>query len=170
MQGVVKGGNNDGGGLKSVQYVYVNFNSGAIKDVTISPVNTDLTIVRLKTFNQLYTSFGAVTPELIDGTTVRLTRWTADTRNLYITVIVEQYYSAKSKQTGSYTFSASGTEADVTITSVNAAKTITVANFRGSFASYNYCAFDGNARLKDSTTLGLTGYNTGICVYQILET
>jgi hypothetical protein len=161
------------GSLKNIQRVYVNFNSGTTMDVTIDPVNTSNTIVRLNYNTFLSAKYGAVAPTLINSTTVRLTRGATSASNLYVNVVVEEYYCVKSKQVGSISYSEEAMiEQDVTIDEVDVNKCIIITNIYGNIAATEYMYYHGAGRLKNSTTLGITGGNNGwiqTIVYQILE-
>jgi hypothetical protein len=172
LQGLEKFKIDSGGsGIKNIQYIYVNFNNGTTLDINIDPVNIDKSIVRLSYNTNLSAKWGSVAPELINSTTVRLTRGTATTSNLYIVVIVEEYYNAKSKQTGSVTCAGTSLEQNITITAVDISKTIVVVNSYGNTASTMYGYYVAGGRLINSTTLGLKGYDSYLqtIVYQVLE-
>lgn len=158
-----------GGGIKSVQYVEYLWNSTTTTvDVSISSVVPANTIVIVEQPREINLNYSKSNVELINATTVRLTRHMGGDLAVPIVIKVIEFVSAKSKQTGDTTVNNIASGADVTVSSVNVSKSILIASSLTTISDNNSNYAMLSSTIKNSNTLNFRGWSQ-VVKWQLIE-
>jgi len=155
---------------RTTQYIYGTYinGDGTSKNVAISPVDMDKSVIRVDVFTAADADHGTMVPSFVDSATVNLTRTTASTDTIYYLITVDEYNNVKSKQTGS--IAGASMWATVNINKVNVDRSILVSHIL-STRELDDCEYYAKMhRLSNSNTAEFYAQTTYNTVYwQLLE-
>ena len=156
--------------IKSIQNgeTYISLDDSI--DVTISSVDITKTVVRCNTRPLSSVTIQAThSIELINSTTIRITRYGAGSSASYVYWDVTEYSSLKSKQTGSYTLE--NTSSNVSITTVNLSKTLLIYSYYDAVSVTTFVNGVVGATFLNNSTLTFTQYasNSKVIKWQVIE-
>ena len=119
-----------GAGIKSVQLINYNFlSTEASKDITITSIDTTKSIAIISgKGDNLYKCDDITSVQILNSTTVRLIRGRANGANTVAFVQVIEFYSVKSKQSGTFNLTTTA-EQTLAITSVDIEKSMLIASW-----------------------------------------
>lgn len=175
MQGIVKGGNNDGGSnIKSIQTFYVALGTATLTyDITLSTVDMDKSVVLIDTYNTAseQIKFSSFYAELTSSTNVKVTRYAQPSANtVTVSVTVIEYNNVKSLQRGLKSFDGNPSR-NVTISAVNVDKSLIFISKSSATTTAGFIIPNGYARLSSTTNLNYTegGTYTRDFAWQVIE-
>lgn len=154
MQGIVRGGNNDGGSnIKSIQRGTAIITAGGYTlDISMSSVDINKSIILVSSHASTYIESGKIAgknlvrAELVSATSITVHTTNITEQNISLSWVVVEFNNVKSKQSGTINSSSS-----VTISPVDLSKSLSFVTFV--VGSTDYTGYMMQHQLVNSTTL-----------------
>lgn len=157
--------------IKRKQYIVTTWSETGTttKDIAITPVsNRNKCIVEIGFYNTQDCSVNMVAAEMLDESTVRLSKGVVGAVGNTLYIIVTEYNNVKSKQTIN-TLGNGSTEVQTAISSVNPNKCITATSQKGTTGGSTTSLSTRGCRIINATTAGIVVHSTSTITMQILE-
>lgn len=156
---------------KSIQRGVGTLTTGTTLDVTISAIDVTKSVATITHANASnYASDTLVAIEILNSTTIRIYINTSPSNLVYFAWQVIEFNNVKSLQKGNNIIDSYQAEKTVTISSIDANKSLLFFSFDCSVASSQFSLAHCRGCISNSTTLSFLGYGNGYkCYWQVIE-